>query len=58
MNLTNGDKLLNAGAALFVESPINEVQMAKYATDERLNFSDIQRYTGSILSLVRKAEQY
>lgn len=58
MNLTNGDKLLNAGAALFVESPINEVQMAKYATDERLNFSDIRRYTGSILSLVRKAEQY
>ena len=58
LNLVRGSRLLNAGAALFVESNINEIQMAKYASDERLTFTDIRRETGSIFKLVRMAEQY
>ena len=35
---------LNAGAALFVESNLNEIQLAnKYAFDERLTFTDYSR---------------
>ena len=50
--------LLNAGAALFVDSGINELQMAKFASDKRLTFNDIKRYTGSIFDLADKAVQY
>ena len=32
--------------------------MAKFASDERLTFTDIRRYTGSILDLSEKASQY
>lgn len=32
--------------------------MAKFATDERLTFNDIRRYTGSIIDLADKAEKY
>lgn len=52
------EDLLNAGAALFVESGINELQMAKFASDERLTFNDIKRYTRSIFSLAERAVQY
>lgn len=58
LGLISGDKLLNAGAALFCDKPLNELQMAKFASDERLTFTDIRRYTGSILELADKAQQY
>ena len=58
LGLTNGDNLLNAGVALFCDTAINELQMAKFATNERLTFTDIRRFTGSIFGLVKKAEQY
>ena len=58
LELADGDTLLNAGAALFVDCGINELQMAKFATDERLTFNDIKRYTGSIFDLADKAVQY
>jgi ATP-dependent DNA helicase RecG len=58
LELTDNDHLLNAGAALFVDCGINELQMAKFATDERVTFNDIKRFTGSILDLVDKAVQY
>ena len=58
LDLVDGDSLLNAGAALFVESGINELQMAKFASDRRLTFTDIRRYTGSILSLIELAVRY
>ena len=58
LELAEGDTLLNAGAALFVNCGINELQMAKFASDERLTFNDIKRYTGSIFSLANKAVQY
>ncbi len=56
--LADGDVLLNAGAAIFVDSGMNELQMAKFATDRRLTFLDIQRFTGSILTLADTAVQY
>lgn len=32
--------------------------MAKFATNERLTFTDIRRFTGTIIELTQKAEQY
>ena len=58
LDLTDGEWLLNAGAALFVSSGMNELQMAKFASDEKLTFTDIRRFTGSILDLAEKAAQY
>ena len=58
LELTKGEYLLNAGAALFCDCGINELQMAKFATNERLTFTDIRRFTGSIMDLAKKAEQY
>ena len=58
LELADGKILLNAGAALFVNCGINELQMAKFASDERLTFTDIKRYTGSIFDLADKAVQY
>ena len=54
IRIADGDTLLNAGAALFVNCGINELQMARFASDERLTFNDIKRYTGSILDLADK----
>ncbi len=58
LGLMENGILLNAGAALFVDCGINELQMAKYATDLRLKFTDMKRYIGSILDLSEKAVQY
>lgn len=58
IDLTEGDHLLNAGAALFVDSGINDLQMAKFATNEKGNFTDIRRHTGSIFGLIEVAMQY
>ena len=37
---------------------INELEMARFATDERLTFLDIKRYTGSMIDLADKAILY
>ena len=59
LELTEGNYLLNAGAALFCDCGIvNELQIAKFASDERLTFTDIRRYSGSVMELKKKAEQY
>ncbi len=58
LELSDGDTLLNAGAALFVDCGINELQMAKFASDRRLTFTDTKRYTGSIFDLADKAVHY
>ncbi|MCM1039592.1 MAG: putative DNA binding domain-containing protein [Ruminococcus sp.] len=58
LELSDEEWLLNAGAALFVDCGINELQMAKFASDERLTFTDIRRFTGSILDLADRAVQY
>ena len=57
LELLEGDRLLNAGAALFVSSGMNDLQMAKFRTNERTGFADIDRKTGSILELVEVAMQ-
>ena len=58
LELTSGDKLLNAGKALFSDDIIQDLQMAIFATTERLTFNDIQRYHGPVLKLVDIAETY
>ena len=58
LELTEGDKLLNAGKVLFSDDLIQDVQMAIFATDERLTFNDIQRCHGPVLKLVDIAEAY
>lgn len=58
LELIKDNYLLNAGAALFCDCGINELQMAKFATNERLTFTDIRRFTGTIIELTQKAEQY
>lgn len=58
LELTNDDYLLNAGKALFSDDIIQDVQLAIFATNERLTFNDIQRYHGPVLKLVDIAENY
>lgn len=58
LGLLEQGQLLNAGAALFCDSGLNELQMAKFASNERLTFTDIRRFTGPVLDLIKKAEQY
>ena len=58
LELTEGDMLLNAGKVLFGDDILQDVQMAIFATNERLTFNDIQRYHGSVLKLVDIAENY
>ncbi len=58
LELTEGTKLLNAGKALFSDDLIQDVQMAIFATSERLTFNDIQRHHGPVLKLVDIAENY
>lgn len=50
--------LLNAGKVLFGDDILQDVQMAIFATNERLTFNDIQRYHGPVLKLVDIAENY
>ena len=55
--LKNG-VLTNAAAVFFVGAPLLEVQMAIFATTERLTFNDIQREGGNIQQLASIAEKY
>jgi len=55
----DGQHLLNAGAVLFCNSTMNDVQMAKFATDVKATFTDIRREdTGSIIGLSKICTQY
>jgi len=58
LNVTEDDKLKNAAFALFCGSSTLEVQMAIFATTERLTFNDIKRESGNVISLVETAEKY
>lgn len=54
----DGIHLLNAGAALFCPCRTNDVQMAKFATDVKVTFTDIRREDkGSIIGLSKVCEQ-
>ncbi|MBP5233718.1 MAG: putative DNA binding domain-containing protein, partial [Planctomycetes bacterium] len=55
----DGKHLLNAGAVLFCASSLNDVQMAKFATDVKTTFTDIRREDrGSIIGLSKACVQY
>lgn len=55
----DGVHLLNAGASLFCPCTTNDVQMAKFATDVKVTFTDIRREDkGSIIELSKVCEQY
>lgn len=58
LELIEGDALLNAGKVLFSDDMLQDVQLAIFATNERLTFNDIQRYHGPVLKLVDIAESY
>ncbi len=58
LELSEGDQLTNAGKALFADDLLQDIQMAIFATSERLTFNDIQRYHGPVLKLVDIAENY
>ena len=51
-------RLTNAAKIMFCQNVDIEVQMATFATNERLTFTDIRREHGSILDLIRIAEKY
>lgn len=58
LELSEGNNLINAGKALFADDLIQDIQMAIFATNERLTFDDIQRQHGPVLKLVDIAESY
>lgn len=58
LELSAGDLLTNAGKALFADDLLQDIQMAIFATSERLTFNDIQRFHGPVLKLVDIAENY
>jgi ATP-dependent DNA helicase RecG len=58
LKLMDGDYLCNAAAIMFGEEPGTEVQMATFATEEKLTFNDINRTSGRVIDLVDVAERY
>ena len=58
LELTDGERLLNAGKVLFSDDITQDLQMAIFATSERLTFNDIQRHHGPVFKLVDIAETY
>ena len=58
LGLSDDGQLLNAGAALFVDSEINELHITRYATDLGLTVTDSCEATGSILGLYKKTVEY
>ena len=58
LELSEGDRLINAGKVLFADDLTQDIQLAIFATSERLTFNDIQRYHGPVLKLVDIAENY
>jgi ATP-dependent DNA helicase RecG len=58
LNLVQDGKVKNAAVALFRGFPLLEVQMAIFATTERLTFNDIHRSGGNTTHLVAAAEKY
>jgi ATP-dependent DNA helicase RecG len=58
LNLIKSGKVKNAAVALFRGFPLLEVQMAIFATAERLTFNDINRSGGNIMQLAAIAEKY
>ena len=58
LDLLADGKLKNAAVALFSGIPLLEIQMAIFASAERLTFNDINRDGGNITHMVEIAEKY
>ena len=58
LGLLNKHKLNNAGAVLFSKKTTVWVQMAIFATDEKLTFIDMASDEDNILNILDKAERY
>jgi ATP-dependent DNA helicase RecG len=58
LNLLKDGKLKNAAVVFFLGAPLLEVQMATFASAERLTFNDIKRDAGNISQMVETAERY
>jgi len=58
LDATVGDVINNAACALFVGFTLLEVQMAIFATKEKLTFLDIRRGSGNVRQLIETAVKY
>lgn len=58
LGLMSNDKLTNAGYFLFSKDEPVVLKMAVYATDERINFLDINRVRGNIFNLMDVGIRY
>lgn len=58
LNLLVDGRPRNAARAMFGKNPRLEIQMAIFATKEKLTFNDIRREQGTIIELVDLAELY
>ncbi|MCL2776310.1 MAG: putative DNA binding domain-containing protein [Oscillospiraceae bacterium] len=58
LKLLSGDSVNNTAKVMFCDNANLEVQMATFATNERLTFLDIDRKSGTINELVDIAENY
>jgi ATP-dependent DNA helicase RecG len=58
LNVIKDGKVKNAAVALFRGFPLIELQMAIFASAERLTFNDIDRCGGNTMTLVTVAEKY
>jgi ATP-dependent DNA helicase RecG len=58
LELISGETLCNAAEIMFGNKPGIEIQMAIFATEEKLTFHDIYRTSGRVLDLVDIAERY
>jgi ATP-dependent DNA helicase RecG len=58
LGITDGQVVSNAGCAMFIGFPLLEVQMAVFATKQKLTFLDIRRSRGTIKELIETAVQY
>ena len=58
LGLMQDNKLTNAGYFLFSNNEPTVLKLAVYATDERINFIDINRIRGNIFNLIDIATTY
>jgi ATP-dependent DNA helicase RecG len=58
LEAVGGDVINNAACALFVGFALLEVQMAIFATKEKLTFLDIRRGSGNVRQLIETAVKY
>lgn len=58
LELADGEHLLNAGAALFVNCGLNELRLEKYASDNCLTVRDSCQLEGHIIGLAELAVEY